>query len=152
MGSDFCIPRETGRSYTLHCDIVNRRHSSNKSRAFPTPTRTWSLDESVLYEELASFHSNPNLRDNPEFYIDRAVLHPDYIVPPVLSALHSGHLSLNLHLRNISSLSGRTLEQARDEVFDAIVGEWKCDVENVFGKDSATTTISLCPPTLPGKN
>ena len=83
------------------------------------------------------------------------LLHPDATVPSALVTISSGSntggIEFNTLITNasaIETLKGDQFEMGRQrirqEVIEAILGTWKCEVNNTFGSDSASSTNRLC--------
>lgn len=155
IGSDFCIDPNYRGTITIRCEIANFDvRNDTVSRAFPTPDRSWSLNDDLLYRTGAQ--ENPNLRENPEFYMAsdiRMLLSPDFFVPPLLTTptgIDQGALLFNFELINASAQALMMLEsfnnigEARVAAPSALVGDWTCQANNSFGADSATSSIRIC--------
>lgn len=119
----------------LRCDV---RDSS--SRANPSPLRSWYKDGELVYS--AESFSSPDLSD----YFDN---HPIFTIgvlePVVLTFTSSGTFHYNIQVENVTFPAllppCTTLDQARQEVFDLLLGTWTCVVENTLGRDSVTYTF-----------
>ena len=148
IGADFCISRDDRRKYTLHCFIENRHTRETISGAFPTPDLSWIIQGDLLYQGL----EDGEVQLIPEFFVDppsRILLAPYSVFPSVLSTDRFGDIELNLRAENLTHPfsmlpPGVTLDNFRDALFETLLGEWTCRVNNTFGVVSATSTITDC--------
>ena len=150
VGTDICIQRNRPTRFDLLCVIQDVDLTEGIRISLPTPTRTWSTDpqNTVIFE--SSINVDPTF--NPDFFEDgfRQILLPGLVGHPLSigtqgSLLFSLGFEQNLTNPNIlPDLPRRDSEYIRDLVFDEILGTYTCLVENEYGCDTATTTISEC--------
>lgn len=84
-----------------------------------------------------------------DFLVANPLFIPGVVFPPPFdTSSSSGTLLLFTEARNLSSPTlappGVNQGNVRDEVFNELLGEYICSVENAYGDDSATTIISEC--------
>ena len=121
---------------------------------FPTPYRTWQLNNHTLYSAFQ--YEEPSLREVLEsdisFFIkdaNRILLHPDSIVPSALQIIHGGGLYFSLQAENLTLPEAMlppsiNVGNFKEILLETIVGEWSCSVNNSLGEDVAVTIIRIC--------
>ena len=114
----------------------------------PSPLRSWFKDGELVYSAISGldFDASDFLSDNP-------LLIPGVLDPTPFTALKDGIIFYNYDIMNISVPSmlppGTTLEQATQEVFDLLIGNWTCLVNNTLGLAMVTYTIRECGKLIP---
>lgn len=122
---------------TLECESVNN--------AQPTPVRTWFKDGEVVYSETVGF----SIDLDSEYLMQRPILTPGVLNPITLTLLSAGTVIYNYLVFNITMPQALpddfTLQQARQEVFEILLGTWTCIVNNTLGSTPPITyTIREC--------
>ena len=150
IGTDICINRNTFVRFDLLCDKQPVNLDEGIRTALPTPNRTWTTDPNNTVISSAPFGEESDF--NPEFFEDgfRPLLLPGLVGYPI-SLGPQGELTLStLILKNLTNpnilpdLVRRDAEFIRNLVIDEFLGTYTCQVENEYGFDTATTTISEC--------
>ena len=160
MGTDVCIPGNFDGSLIITCSILNLYKPLNVSQSFPIPDRAWFFDgttpdvtDELLYRE--SVDGIPHILENVDFFMrskGRMLLLSGVVRPSALLTVNSGGgIRFNFQVMNasaIETLQGGQFEMERQrirrEVIEAILGTWRCEVNNTFGSDSASSTFRLC--------
>ena len=139
--SSFCVARKTNRMLNLECDVHNDPASSPIPQ--PTPTRSWYKDGNLVY--TAEIGVMP---DVTELFMNNTILQPGVLEPQIISLTTDGQILYNIHVDNISQpmllLGGTTINKAREQVFDFLLGIWTCVVSNSFGTTFVNYMISEC--------
>ena len=154
IGADFCIPPDFDDVLTLTCSIPNSdanvARMMNISQAFPTPARAWFQDGDLLYRDLITT-SPAVMLDYFMMSAGRMLLAADAVVPAPLFPAANGGIVFNTEVMNasrIEALTGSAFEagrvMVRRDLIQAITGTWRCEANNTFGSDSATSTIRIC--------
>lgn len=110
---------------------------------YPTPVRSWFRNGELVY---TAFHGYPP--DVSDFIMKHTILMPGVLDPVVFIATSSGSITFDTHVVNISQPmaipSVTTVEGAREQVFNLLIGNWTCVVTNELGTDSVTHTFTSC--------
>ena len=134
IAGEFCISRETSGSklVTLTCGLLNIPQ--------PRAMRSWFKNDELIYTELTE--SSVDLSD---YFMQFPILMTGVLDPTAFTATSDGIIFLNYEVDNITTPAllppNTTLEQAREEVFDLLLGNWECRVNNTLG--SATPVMYL---------
>ena len=137
IGADFCLQRNTNTSVALRCNLLQTNHSS----PVPKPIRIWHKDGDLL-------SNGTNISQT--FFRERKLLILGVLTPPNFILLGSAFsvLFLNTSVDNVTTSDlledDVPIEVARDMLFDLLLGEFTCSVQNVYGMDTATTVIQEC--------
>ena len=131
-----CISRDMdSKVVELDCIILNSPQ--------PSPLRSWFKDGELVYSTISGLTVDPN-----DFLMDNPILVPGVLDPSPFTALGDGRIFYNYDIMNISVPSmlppGTTLEQATQEVFDLLIGNWTCLVNNTLGSSTVTYVIREC--------
>ena len=131
VGTDFCIPPDYRGVVAILC----------QSLTFPIPDHSWSLDHKQLYSRHNVSAHGPNLTLG-EYYLSSEYLwapelFPNEFGPGALHVTGTGTIILDFHQL--------IYQQERQDVDNAILVDWTCELNNVHGRDSATSTINDCP-------
>ena len=112
-------------------------------RAFPIPERTWDKNGTVLYTALLG--DDPFASINQDFFDINPLLMPGVVEMAPLRLTESGSLLFDLRTMNITlpDLAPPGVSLAR-AVFNSILGNWTCRVNNSLGAERASTMISEC--------
>ena len=121
----------------LDCDFI--------PHPIPRPTlqRSWFKDGEFIYSAQVGSVPWPDASDflaaNP--LLAHGVLHPFSFFP-----FSNGTILLNIEIDNITSPflfpPGTTLELARVQLVEQLVGNWTCVLNNTFGSASRTYTVT----------
>ena len=117
----------------LPCDVINLPQ--------PRPLRTWYKDGNLVYSEPSG-----DPVDNDEYSMENEILIPGVLEPATYSLFSDGSIRYNYAVQNISvpqflPANITTIEQARDEVFDLLLGNWTCAVNNSLGAPPPITYL-----------
>ena len=125
----------------LHCEIPNE--PTMPPLPLPTPSRSWFKDGKLVY--IAELETVP---DVDEYTMDNPVLITGVLTPDVFSATTDGTILYNTQVDNITFAMplplGTTILQARQLVFDGLIGNWTCVANNTLGSSSVTYVIKEC--------
>lgn len=158
IGSDFCLEPGFSGIVTILCDVINQGEdpNGNLSRAFPTPDRAWFQNGDLLDSASILNPLGDDLISNTAFFTqspNRMLLMPGVWSPDVISfptGEQEGALSLSYQLLNTTLSLGmmpgdiQNIEAARSLTRMALLGSWRCEVNNTFGSDGATSEIRVC--------
>ncbi len=139
VGTEICIYKEYEVNYGIFCD--------SRLRIWPFPDTVWKMN-GIPFFDSSDYMSNIKT----EFYASTGheIFNPQAINPPPLRITNSNYeVHLNTFPYNVSSLATTldptlTPDQLRSLVLDALIGNWTCEMSNVYGTVSATTTIKYC--------
>ena len=110
---------------------------------FPYPSRSWFKDGKLVY--IAPISTVPDISD---YTVDNPVLKPGVLTPDVFAALSDGTILYNTQVENIIFAMpfppGTTILQARQLVFNGLIGNWTCVANNLLGSSSVTYVIKEC--------
>lgn len=136
----FCVSRNaTGADsrISLRCDVANE--------AQPPALRTWLKDGELVYSEL-----DGDSIDSDEYSIENQILLPGVLDPVTFTTFGDGSIAYNYDVMNISVPAFvpegvTTPQQARDVVFDLLLGNWTCVLNSSLGSpDPITYLIREC--------
>lgn len=148
VGADFCVERNSSQSLVIEitCDIFGEDLAQRQSIAFPVPSRKWYKDDVLLYSVDVIGRSVYDGR-NPNFYTgDNALLDYGVVIPPPLFTPKNGQLVMLFDSASqlaAPQVGGNNATVSAD-VFNALTGRWRCEVENSLGIQSAETVITQC--------
>lgn len=132
---------ERGGSLQLGCDVIN--DPLNPPLPLPTPTRSWFKDGELIYSALLD-----DPPDASKFLMNNTIFVLGVLDPATLTLPSDGKIYYNTQVVNITSPSLiahiTTIDQAREEVFDFVLGNWTCVVSNNLGTVSLQHIISEC--------
>ena len=142
IGANFCLdPPPKQELIFLQCSILE------SAQVVPAATRTWVKDGVVIY----SGEGNEPFNDTFLMSGNNSLFIPGIITPPPLNIMllsATGGIAINTEFFNVSVPSmlppGVTEENFAEATFQAILGDYMCSVNNVYGGDSAMTTIRVC--------
>ena len=157
IGANLCVPPDMGVRIEITCDIPNSDEVTarmlNISQAFPIADRAWYHNTDLLYSLSLTEVANIATHVSMDFFLstpERMLLMPGALTPSALTASEGGLIfdtSVN-NASQIETLMGEQFEQARrnlrTQLLRAVVGTWRCEANNSFGSDSASSTIRLC--------
>ena len=148
IGADFCVNRGSEEIIELTCDLMGENLTEHTSLAFPCPARRWYKNDVLLYE-VPLVGRNVYKGRNPNFFTGpNAILQNGIVEPSPLYTMQNGQLLLIFEASELAypefAPEGTTNETMVDEVFDALTGRWRCEVENVVGSWAAETVITEC--------
>ena len=124
---------------TFECNTERAGHPYPLPRA----SRSWFKDGQLVSSTLIG----DAVFIDESFLMAHPILNMDVFDTPPLTLLPNGDVIMYLGLRNITSpFSGMlalttTIEQARDMVFDILLGNWTCVVNNSLGTSSVEFII-----------
>lgn len=142
IGAEICISRNNPTTISLACQIPY-----GPPLAYPIPNRTWTKDATIVVNstEHGKTPDLANLLDT------QLLLMPGSLHPTPFSAAKDGSITFTTQVRRISSptrfMEGYTLDDARNDLFEFLLGTWTCGVSNRYGFDAVSTMITDC-----GKN
>ena len=141
IAENFCVDRDNDTVVMLECEIPN--DPSNPPTPQPLPLQSWFKDGELVY--TAPLDNTPDIDD---FTMDNPVLIPGVLVPTTFTASADGTISYSTEVMNITFLPqlppSTTTEQARQMLFDLLLGNWTCVANNSLGTSSVTYTIREC--------
>ena len=131
-----CVSRNAdNKIVNLECEILGNPQ--------PNPLRSWFKDGELVYSAINGFSPNPS-----DFFMNNPILVPGVLDPITLSALSDGTIVYNYEVRNITSPQqlppGTTEAQIEQQVFDLLLGNWTCIVNNTLGSTTITYLITDC--------
>ena len=145
IGSNFCLnPPPMQESIFLQCLILE---GGDIPQVVPQANRTWVKDGIIIYSGVG------NEPFNEEFLMsgNNSVFMVGVINPPPLNIMQlsaTGGIVFNTEFFNVSMSAmlpeGVTEANFQEATFQAILGDYTCSVDNVYGGDSAMTTIRVC--------
>ena len=117
---------------TLECGLLNIPQ--------PQAMRTWFKDGGLIYTELTD-----SAVDLSDYFTQFPILMTGILDPAAFTATSDGTIFLDYTVDNITLPEllpqGTTFEQAREEVFDLLLGNWMCTVNNTLGSTTPVTYI-----------
>ena len=149
VGADFCMERGSFTILELSCNVFGDNVAEHISIPFPLPSRKWYKDGVLLYS-VENLGRSIYRGKNPNFYTEKNVLLDDRVVyPSPLIPLQNGELILVFSpaselVSPTLAPQGTTNETLSDDVFDNLLGRWRCEVENMLGMQAAETIITEC--------
>ena len=148
IGADFCVERGSQEAIELRCDVLGENVAEHISITFPTPSRKWFKDDVLMYSVDKIGQSIYRGR-NPDFYNGQnGILMYGVVEPSPLYAATEGQLVLSFEASELAfpefAPEGTTNQTIVDDVFNALTGKWRCEVENMLGFQSAETVITEC--------
>ena len=148
VGADFCVNRGSDEMIELSCEVLGENLADHISIAFPTPSRKWYKDDVLLYS-VDKVGQSVYRGTNPHFYDGaNGVLRYGVVSPSPLYMSKQGQIVLGFEASDLLypelTPQGTTNETIVDDVFDALIGKWRCEVENVLGTQTAETVITEC--------
>ena len=146
IGTNICLNRSLDYRFTLQCRGESVYLERGIRSTAPFPTRTWTTSPNDLVISEANERDNPEF--NPDFFAsgNKVLFTPGLLTFPILEIFHRG-LSLNTRIIGNATLPGGEYlhqDDIRRMVFDEILGNYTCQLENVYGSGAATTVISEC--------
>ena len=149
IGADFCVNRSSEEIIQLSCDVLGENLAQHTSIAFPNPSRRWYKDGVLLYS-VDLVGQNVYRGINNDFFKtgSNGVLEYGLVEPPPLYMFQDGELLLAFEASVLAfpenAPEGVTNTTIVDDVFDALTGRWRCELENVVGSYIADTIITEC--------
>lgn len=149
VGADFCVNRSSEEIIQLSCDLKDEDLAQRTSIAFPSPSRKWFKDGILLYSvDLVGRNVYRGINQNFFDVGSNGVLRYGLIEPPPLYMFQNGELLLAFEASELAfpeyAPEGVSNVTMVDDVFDALTGRWRCELENVVGKYVAETIITEC--------
>lgn len=149
VGADFCVNRSSEEIIQLSCDLKDEDLAQRTSIAFPSPSRKWFKDGTLLYSvDLVGRNVYRGINQNFFDVGSNGVLRYGLIEPPPLYMFQNGELLLAFEASELAfpeyAPEGVSNVTMVDDVFDALTGRWRCELENVVGKYVAETIITEC--------
>ena len=149
VGADFCVNRSSEEIIQLSCDLLDENLAQRTSIAFPCPSRKWYKDDVLLYSvDLVGRNVYRGMNHNFFDIESNGVLRYGIVEPPPLYMFQNGELLLAFEASELAfpefAPEGVTNATMVDDVFDALIGTWRCELQNVVGKYIAETTITEC--------
>ena len=133
----------------LSCDVMGENLAQRTSIAFPSPSRRWFKDDVLLYS-VDLVGKNVYRGMNQEFFNieSNGILQYGLVEPPPLYMFQNGELLLAFEASELAfpefAPKGVTNVTVVDDVFDALIGKWRCELKNVVGEYLAETVITEC--------
>ena len=148
VGADFCVERGSEETFELSCEILGENLTDHISIPFPTPSRKWFKDN-VLFYSVDKIGQSIYRGTNPNFYSGpNGILTYGIVDPAPLYASKQGQIVMAFEASELVypdfAPAGMTNETVVDDVFNALTGKWRCEVENMHGKWMAETVITEC--------
>ena len=151
IGADFCIERNSSDNIVMEitCDIFGEDMANHLSIPIPLPSRKWYKND-VLFYSVDQVGRNVYSGRNPDFFTgDNALLNYGMVIPPPLFTPREGQLIMlfdpNSQLAAPQfSTDGNRNETVPVDVFNALLGRWRCEVDNSLGMQAAETVITEC--------
>ena len=148
IGADFCVERGSQEVIELHCDILGESLAEHMSIPFPTPSRKWFKDDVLIYS-VEQIGQSVYRGENVNFYNGRhGILQYGLVLPPPLYTAQDGRLELNFEASKLAltelAPKGTTNQTIVNDVFNALTGSWRCEVENILQLQLAETVITEC--------
>ena len=148
VGADFCVERGSVEMIELSCDVLGEDLADHISIAFPTPSRKWFKDDVLLYS-VDKIGQSVYRGTNPDFYNGpNGILRYGVVEPSPLYMSKQGQVVLGFEASDLVypdfAPAGTTNETIVDDVFNALIGKWRCEVENTLGIQTAETVITEC--------
>ena len=141
IAENFCVDRDNDTVVMLECEIPN--DPSNPPTPQPLPLQSWFKDGELVY--TAPLGTIPDIED---FVMDKQVLMPGVLDPTTFTADGDGTISYSTVVMNISIPvflpPNTTIEQARQMLFDLLLGNWTCVANNSLGTSSVTHIVREC--------
>ena len=148
VGADFCISFSNPPStLQIICNDIN------ELGAVPVPTLTWYKDDilAITTDQFGQSSLNEDfLSQGNNSLLQFGVIDPPPLVALTTLPFGGGELFLNFVTVNISISNPALIPSGVDEsnigreLFDVLLGNWECRVNNTFGEDSALTELSDC--------
>ena len=148
IGADFCVERGSESIIEISCGVLGESIPDHISIAFPTPSRRWYKDN-VLFYSVNKLGESIYKGINPSFYDGQyGLLRYGVVFPQPLHATAEGQIQLTFEASELTypeyAPFGVTNATIVDDVFDVLMGKWKCEVENLLGKWTVETVITEC--------
>ena len=121
--------------FNLECPVVED--------VFPNFNRTWMKDDMLIYRELNG--RDPAIEN--EFFMTggRQLLMRTNPVAFQINPLNLEQLQINTMLNNVTlPPPGVNQMNFMDIAFDLLLGTYTCEVDNVFGSDTASIVVREC--------
>ena len=148
IGADFCVERGTDEIVELSCDVLGEDLSEHVSIPYPTPSRKWYKDGVLLYSVDKLGGSVYRGRNSNFFNGENGILEYGIVEPSPLYTSSDGQIVLAFEASELAfpefAPDGTTDETVVDDVFKALTGTWRCEVENMLGVQFAETVITEC--------
>ena len=133
----------------ISCDVLGEDLARRTSIAFPSPSRKWYKDDVLLYSvNLVGMSVYRGINQNFFKVGSNGILEYGLVEPPPLYMFQGGQLLLAFEASELifpeHAPQGITNVTFTDDVFDALTGRWRCELENVVGKWTAETIITEC--------
>ena len=142
------MDRGTDDIIEISCDVLGEDLTEFISISYPTPSRKWYKDGVLLYSVDKLGGSVYRGRNNRFFYGQNAILTYGIVEPSPLYTASDGQIVLAFEASELAfpefAPDGTTNETVVDDVFDALTGTWRCEVENMLGRWMAETIITEC--------
>ena len=141
VGTSICLNRSVDQYFHLACQF-NRQPANITWTAGPNNT---VILKAPVQDYMAEI--------NPDFFADgyKQLLKPGVLYPSPLRVFSSEYLAFTTHIHNnltnpeiLPNLPQRDREFIRNLVFDEILGNYTCLIENEYGYDMATSVVSEC--------
>ena len=151
VGADFCIERNSSSNLVMEitCDIFGEDMENHQSIPIPLPSRRWYKND-VLFYSVDQVGKNVYSGRNPDFFTgDNALLDYGMVIPPPLFTPREGQLIMlfdpnsQLTAPQVST-DGNQNTTVPVDVFNALIGRWRCEVDNSLGMQAAETVITEC--------
>lgn len=142
------MERGSDEMIELSCDVLGENLANHISIPFPTPSRKWYKDDVLVYS-VDKIGQGVYGGTNPNFYDGaNAILRYGIVEPYPLYMSKQGQVVLGFEARDLVYPEfvpeGTTNETIVDDVFNALIGKWSCEVENMLGTQRAETVITEC--------
>ena len=135
------MERNSDTPVMLECEIPN--DPSNLPRPQPLTLRSWFKDGELVY--TTTLDTTPDIED---FVRDKPVLIIGVLYPTTFAATVDGTISYSTVVMNITFQPplppNTTIEQARQVLFDLLLGNWTCVANNSLGTSSVTYITREC--------
>ena len=151
VGADFCIERNSSSNLVMEitCDIFGEDMENHLSIPIPLPSRRWYKND-ILFYSVDQVGKNVYSGRNPDFFTgDNSLLDYGMVIPPPLFTPREGQLIMlfdpnsQLTAPQVST-GGNQNTTVPVDVFNALIGRWRCEVDNSLGMQAAETVITEC--------
>jgi hypothetical protein len=143
------VNRSSEEIIQLSCDVLGENLDQRTSIAFPCPSRRWYKDDVLLYHvDLIGQNVYKGINNNFFNVGSNGVLRYGLVEPPPLYMFQDGELLMAFEASELAfpeyAPAGVSNVTVVDDVFEALTGRWRCELENVVGAYIAETIVTEC--------